>query len=69
MSDPKNVSLSAGEVKLIRKLGRHRLERTLVMELLHRYNGLKQRMISERFGDLGGFGEPRSQSDPGKDRN
>ena len=52
MSDPKNVSLSAGEVKLIRKLGRHRLERTLVMELLHRYNGLKQRMISERFGDL-----------------
>jgi hypothetical protein len=31
------------------------------MELLHRYSGLKQRMIGERFGDL-------SQSDSGKDR-
>ena len=32
--------------------GRHRQERALVMELLHRYSGLKQRMIAERFGGL-----------------
>jgi hypothetical protein len=39
------------------------------MELWHQYSGLKQRMIAERFGGLDeGFGEPRSQSDPGKDR-
>ena len=25
------------------------------MELLHRYSGLKQRMIAERFGGLDGF--------------
>jgi chromosomal replication initiation ATPase DnaA len=49
---PKNVSLSAGEVKLIRKRGRYRQGRALVMELLHRYSGLKQRMIAERFGGL-----------------
>jgi hypothetical protein len=33
------------------------------MELLHRYIGLKQRMIAERFeGWDEGFGEPRSQT-------
>src|SRR5215467_3826735 len=31
---------------------RDRQERALVMELLHRYRGLKQRIISERFGSL-----------------
>ena len=41
-----------GEADLTRKRGRHRQERALVMELLHRYSGLKQRMISERFGSL-----------------
>ena len=41
----------------------------IVMELLHRYSGLKQRLIAERFGGLDeGLVEPRSQSDPGKDR-
>jgi hypothetical protein len=39
-----------GEAELTRKRGRHRQERALVMELLHRYSGLKQRMIAERFG-------------------
>jgi hypothetical protein len=38
------------EADLTRKRGRHRQERALVMELLHRYSGLKQRMICERFG-------------------
>jgi len=37
---------------LIRKRGRHRQERALVMELLHRHSGLKQRMIGERLGGL-----------------
>jgi hypothetical protein len=41
-----------GESELTRKRGRHRQERALVMELLHRYSGLKQRMIAERFGGL-----------------
>jgi putative transposase len=41
-----------GEAELTRKRGRHRQERALVMELLHRYSGLKQRMIAERFGGL-----------------
>jgi hypothetical protein len=41
-----------GEAELTRKRGRHRQERALVMELLHRYSGLKQRIIGERFGDL-----------------
>lgn len=41
-----------GERELTRKRGRHRQERALVMELLHRYSGLKQRMIGERFGGL-----------------
>jgi hypothetical protein len=40
------------EADLTRKRGRHRQERALVMELLHRYSGLKQRMIGERFGNL-----------------
>ncbi|MDH3445777.1 MAG: transposase, partial [Deltaproteobacteria bacterium] len=40
------------EVELTKKRGRHRQERALVMELLHRYSGLKQRMIGERFGGL-----------------
>ena len=40
------------EADLTRKRGRHRLERALVMELLHRYSGLKQRMIGERLGNL-----------------
>jgi putative transposase len=38
------------EADLTRKRGRHRQERAVVMELLHRYSGLKQRMIGERFG-------------------
>jgi chromosomal replication initiation ATPase DnaA len=37
---------------LTRKRGRLRQERALVIELLHRYGGLKQRMIGERFGGL-----------------
>lgn len=41
-----------GEADLTRKRGRHRQERALVMELLHRYSGLKQRVMSERFGGL-----------------
>jgi putative transposase len=41
-----------GESEFTRKRGRHRQERALVMELLHRYSGLKQRMIAERFGRL-----------------
>jgi REP element-mobilizing transposase RayT len=40
------------EADLTRKRGQHRLERAVVMELLHRYSGLKQRMIGERFGGL-----------------
>jgi hypothetical protein len=55
-----------GEADLTRKRGQHRQERALVMELLHRYSGLKQRRIGARFGR--GVGEPGSQSDPGKDR-
>ena len=37
------------EADLTKKRGRHQQERALVMELLHRYSGLKQRMICERF--------------------
>jgi chromosomal replication initiation ATPase DnaA len=37
---------------LTKKRGQHRQQRALVMELLHRYSGLKQRMIGERFGGL-----------------
>jgi hypothetical protein len=40
------------ETDLTQKRGQHRQERALVMELLHRYSGLKQRMIGERFGGL-----------------
>jgi putative transposase len=40
------------EVELTKKRGRYRQQRALVMELLHRYSGLKQRMIGERFGGL-----------------
>ena len=40
------------EADLTRKRGQHRQERALVMELLHRYSGLKQRIIGERFGGL-----------------
>jgi hypothetical protein len=38
------------EAELTRKRGWHRQERALVMELLHRYSGLKQRIIGERLG-------------------
>jgi REP-associated tyrosine transposase len=41
-----------GEADLIRKRGQHRQQRALVMELLHRYSGLGQRIIGERFGGL-----------------
>ena len=41
-----------GEAEITRKPGGDRQERALVMELLHRYSGLKQRMIAERFGGL-----------------
>ena len=41
-----------GESELTRKRGRYQRERALVMELSHRYSGLKQRMIAERFGGL-----------------
>jgi hypothetical protein len=37
------------EAELTRKRGRHRQQRALVM---HRYGGLKQRMIAERFVGL-----------------
>lgn len=40
------------EAELTKKRGRYRQQRALVMELLHRYSGLKQRMIGERFGGL-----------------
>src|SRR5919106_2687495 len=40
------------EAELTRKRGWHRQERALVMELLHRYSGLKQRIIGERLGGL-----------------
>lgn len=40
------------EGDLTRKRGRHRQERAVVMELLHRHSGLTQRMIGERFGGL-----------------
>jgi hypothetical protein len=40
------------ERELTRKRGQQRQERAVVMELLHRYSGLKQRMIGERFGGL-----------------
>jgi cell division protein ZapA (FtsZ GTPase activity inhibitor) len=38
--------------ELTKKRGQHRQERALVMELLHRYSGLKQRIIGEWFGGL-----------------
>jgi chromosomal replication initiation ATPase DnaA len=41
------------QTDLTRKRGQHRRERAIVMELLHRYSRLKQRMIGERFGGLG----------------
>jgi hypothetical protein len=40
------------EAELTAKRGRHREERAVVMELLHRLSGLKQRVIGERFGGL-----------------
>ena len=74
--------------ELTRKREQYRQQRALVMELWHRYSGLKvsvvyrvsdglnglnglnclneQQLIAERFGS--GLGEPRSQSDSGKDR-
>ena len=42
-----------GEAELTRKRGRHQQERALVMELLHRYSGLQQRMIAERVWRFG----------------
>jgi hypothetical protein len=33
-------------------MGRYRQEQARVMELLHGYSGLGQRMITERFGGL-----------------
>jgi hypothetical protein len=39
------------EAELTKKRGRHRQQRALVMEL-HRYSGLKQRMIGDRLGGL-----------------
>jgi hypothetical protein len=38
------------ETQLTKKRGHHRQQRALVMELLHRNSGLKQRMIGERMG-------------------
>jgi hypothetical protein len=49
---PERDYFRLAEADLTRKRGRHRQERALAMELLHRYSGLKQRMISERFGRL-----------------
>jgi putative transposase len=40
------------EAELTKRRGLHRQERALVMELLHRHSGLKQRLIGERFGGL-----------------
>ena len=54
------------EAQLTKKRGQHRQERALVMELLHRYSGLKQRTIGERFGGL--VNEPGPRSDTEKDR-
>jgi hypothetical protein len=41
-----------GEADLTRRRGPHRQKRAVVMELLHRYSGLKQRAIGDRFGGL-----------------
>jgi len=40
------------ETELTKKHGKHGQERALVTELLHRYSGLKQRMIGAQFVDL-----------------
>ena len=40
------------ETELTKKRGRYRQQRALVMELLHRHSGLKQRVIGQRFGGL-----------------
>jgi hypothetical protein len=40
------------KAEFTRKRWRYRRERAPVIELLHRYSGLKQRMIAERFGGL-----------------
>jgi hypothetical protein len=54
------------ERDLTRKRGRHRQERALVMELLHRYSGPKQRVIGERFGlDKGLVSRDRKRSESG----
>jgi chromosomal replication initiation ATPase DnaA len=40
------------ETELTKKRGSHRQQRAFVMELLHRYSGLKQRGIADRMGGL-----------------
>jgi chromosomal replication initiation ATPase DnaA len=40
------------EAELTKKRGQHRQQRAVVMELLRRYSGLKQRMIGKRLGGL-----------------
>jgi hypothetical protein len=42
----------ARQAELARKRGRHRQERAVVVELLYRYSGVKQRMTAERFEGL-----------------
>jgi hypothetical protein len=83
-NDPKHRRRSAyrassgvfpvGESELTRKLGGigRRLELSIAFERLERFERprlLIQHMIAERLGGLDeGFGEPRSRSDPGEDR-
>ncbi len=55
------------EKDLTEKRRRHRQERAVVIELLHRYSGLKQRMIGERFG-TGSRQSRRSESASGISR-
>jgi chromosomal replication initiation ATPase DnaA len=40
------------EADLTEKRGRHRQERAVIMELMHRHSGLKQREIGKRLGGL-----------------
>jgi hypothetical protein len=51
-----------GEAELTRKRGRHRRERALVMELLHRYSGLKVSVVyrvPDGLNDLNCLNEQR----------
>jgi hypothetical protein len=50
LSNPQRPRHGRSEAELTEKRGQHREERALVMELLRRYGGVKQRSIDVRFG-------------------